>query len=632
VSLVEIRRVAATGAEDAALRRSGLRTLLALVTLVVVTVIAGLAITGPSSATGRAAGLADAGRITAWLLPVSRSMFDLAAIGTVGTLTALAWLVPSGHPAVSRRLRRAVALWAVAWALTATVNLLASVSQVVGVPLFSLPRRTDLLWYGVDLQQSRSLLLVTVVAISLALWIGTVRSRAGLRAWAVAAPASLAPLLASGHAATASNHFLATETLLVHVVSATLWTGGLLALVVHVRAFPGVLPVAVARFSPLALVCVVAVGASGVIGAWTRLGLVPSLWASTYGALLLLKTGALVAIAGLGWVHRRRTIPALVAGSPRAFARFAAGELGLMAVTVGLAVVLARTSPPIAATLRAVPPHATVYPTVDPTLPPLSPITAVFAFRHDALALTTVLVVCGLVVAWARATVWSTSLPGRRVRLVAGLVVTVWALVGGPAAYSTALLSAQVTQLLVLGLVAPPLLVSGLPRWAQRVVVARLRAGRLAPLLRPAHALLVLLVVLAVALQTPALELSLGSELAHLALSVAPLLAGLLAVLSLERVSGQEPSRVPISLLVLAGLLAWYGVRMWSTPTPVAGGWYQDLGLWWSDPTADQRLAGVLLVGAAVSLVVGWTVALRRSWPVPPARPGHLRRPWDARS
>jgi putative copper resistance protein D len=493
------------------------------------------------------------------------------------------------------------------------VYLLASVSQVVGIPLGSLPRRTDLLWYGVDLPQGRSMLLVVVVAVSLALWIGTVHSRVGLRAWAVAAPASLAPLLSTGHAATASNHFLATETLLVHVLAVTLWTGGLLALVVHLRTFPDVLPVAVARFSRLALVCLVAVGASGLLGAWTRLGLVVSVWESAYGALLLLKICALVLVAGLGWAHRRHAVPALAAGRPRAFARFAAAELGLMAVTLGLAVVLARTSPPIAATLRAVPPHATVYPTVDPALQPLTPVTALTAFRHDALTVTAVLFACGLLLAWARTHVWSASSPARRARLVAGTVVTLWALVGGPAAYSTSLLSAQVVQLLVLGLLAPPLLASGLPADAREAMRARLRSGRLRSLVRPAHAVLTLLVVLAVALQTPALELSLRGDGTHLALSLAPLLAGLLVMLSREHDPCQDGSRVPTLMLVLAGVLAWYGVRMWSSATPVAGGWYHDLGLWWSDPMTDQRVAGLVVVSAAVATAVGWTAALRRS-------------------
>ena len=613
-------------------RWSGARTLAGLLTLVVVAVVSGLVLTGGATATGASAGIADAGPVTSWLLPGSRGMFDVAAIGTVGSLTALAWLLPADHEAAAQRLRRAVAIWASVWAVAATVNLLASVSEVVGVPIVSLPGRTDLLWYGVDLPQGRALLLVVVVAVSLAVWIGAVRSRTGLRASAVAAPASMAPLLATGHAATASNHVLATETLVVHVVAVTLWTGGLLALVVHLRPVPGVLPVAVARFGRLALVCLLLVGTSGLAGAWTRLGLVASLWESAYGALLLLKTAALLLVAWCGWCHRRRTIPALAAGRPRAFARLAAVELGLMAATLGLAVVLARTSPPIAASLRAVPLHATVYPTVDPTLAALSPVSVLTEFRHDALTLTAVLVGCGLLLAWGRTGIWTASTASRRLRLAAGIAVMLWALVGGLAAYSTVLVSAQVSQLLVLGLLAPPLLVSGIPPHARRALVALLWSGRVRPPTRPTHAVLVLLAVLAVALQSPALELSLRSEVAHLLLTLCPLVSGLLAVLSLERTSGWDQSRAEATLLVLAAVLAWYGVRIWLPETTFAGGWYDDLGLWWSDPGTDRWVAGVILVGSAAATAVGWTAVLRRRVPARRAPRARRRRPWGGRS
>ncbi len=412
MTLLQQRRPAAAGART---DPAGLRVLGLVLTAVVVTVVAGLAVTGGGAATGRAAGLADAGPLTARLLPVSRSLFDLTAIGAIGTVTALAWLVPDNAVAQAR-LRRAAAGWAWLWAAAGTTYLLASVSQVVGMPVADLPRHTALLWYGVDLPQGRAMVLVVVGASALALWIGTVRTRAGARAWAIVAPALLAPLLTTGHAATASNHFLATQALLVHVLAATLWMGGLLALVVHLRPCASVLPVAVTRFSHLALVCCAAVGVSGLAGAWTRLGATPALWTSTYGGLLLLKTVLLVLVGALGWRHRRRSIPALVVGRTGAFARLAVVELALMGVAVGLAVVLARTAPPIAASLRAVPPHAVAYPTVDPTLAPLGPVTALTAFRHDALMLSAVLVACGLFLAWA----WRARVGGLVARSSAG--------------------------------------------------------------------------------------------------------------------------------------------------------------------------------------------------------------------
>lgn len=605
------------------LARPRLRPVLALISVVLLTILTGLALTADSTATGRASGLSDAGALTARLLPASRGIFDLGAVGTVGVLVALAWLVPAGHDGVDRRLRRAAAGWAWLWAAASGAMLLAGVSQVVGVPLLDLADDTDLLWYGVDLPQGRATLLVAVAALTHALWISTVRTRTGYRAWAVAMTAVMGPLLATGHAATASNHFLATQVLLVHVISVTLWAGGLLALVVHVpraaraAAQPtDLLPTAVARFSRLALPCYLAVGTSGLIGAWTRLGLDPAVWASTYGALLLLKVAVLGGCGLLGWAHRRRSLPALAAGQRGAFLKIAGVEVTLMALGIGLAVILGRTSPPIEAVLRAVPPHAAAFPTVDASLPPLTAVSALVEFRPDALVLTVVLAATGLLAAWLRSGAGRGLGAGRPVLLAAALVLLAWSLVGALGAYATSLLSAQVAQLVVLGLVVPALLVAGLPAAPRAALAARLRAGRLGVLMHPTHALLLLLGLLTATLHTPVLDVALRSEEGHLLLGVAMLAAGLVFSLALA-IAGTPvaPSAMAGPLLVLALAVGWYGVLLHAATTPYADGWFDELDLWWADAAADQRLAGLLLIATAGGLLVAATAARRTPTP-----------------
>jgi putative copper resistance protein D len=53
--------------------------------------------------------------------------------------------------------------------------------------------------------------------------------------------------------------------LAVHLAAAAIWVGGLLALVIHLRPFPEQLQGAVRRFSAAALLCVIAIGLSGVV-------------------------------------------------------------------------------------------------------------------------------------------------------------------------------------------------------------------------------------------------------------------------------------------------------------------------------------------------------------------------------
>ncbi len=70
------------------------------------------------------------------------------------------------------------------------------------------------------------------------------------------------------------------SALVVHVVAVSLWTGGLLGLVLHVRAEPTLLPGAVARFSPLALGAYLALAGSGLIAVAERLGASGAAWTS----------------------------------------------------------------------------------------------------------------------------------------------------------------------------------------------------------------------------------------------------------------------------------------------------------------------------------------------------------------
>jgi putative copper resistance protein D len=154
--------------------------------------------------------------------------------------------------------------------------------------------------------------------------------------------AALVPPLRTGHAATAADHDLAVVATSVHVVAVVLWVGGLGALIAQ-RQAPS-LALAVPRFSALALLCFVAVAASGSVATWTRLPVLSDLWTTAYGGLLLAKAVLLLALGGAGWLHRRRTLAPVARGEHGAFARLAAAEVGLMAVALGLAVALTRTA------------------------------------------------------------------------------------------------------------------------------------------------------------------------------------------------------------------------------------------------------------------------------------------------
>jgi len=137
----------------------------------------------------------------------------------------------------------------------------------------------------------------------------------------------------------------------VHGIGAGAWTGALAALVAAatglVRQEGGHRRVAklVGRFSPMAMVAVGAIGASGVVTAWLYLGAVADLWTTGYGRVLLFKVVLFLATGAVGAYNWRRLTPRLgdepgtraLLRSARLELALAAGVLLVTAVLVHLA-------------------------------------------------------------------------------------------------------------------------------------------------------------------------------------------------------------------------------------------------------------------------------------------------------
>lgn len=276
-------------------------------------------------------GLPDPGPVPGWGLPLLRLLGRGAALVAVGALLLAV---------LERRGARAgvVAAAAGVWALASGAELLLGLVEVVALPAAQVLQGDLLRYWLTETVQGRGLLAATVLAAVVALAAPVARGAAGAALLLLGALAALVPPLLAGHAAGAGAHRTAQAALVVHVLAAALWVGGLGALALTR------LPAAAARFSPLALGCAVAVAVTGGLSAWLRL----SGWSalgSGYGVLLLAKTGLLVGLVAAGARHRGRTLPALARGDAGAFRRLALAEAGLMAVVVGLAVALSRTPP-----------------------------------------------------------------------------------------------------------------------------------------------------------------------------------------------------------------------------------------------------------------------------------------------
>ncbi|HUH80258.1 MAG TPA: CopD family protein [Solirubrobacteraceae bacterium] len=189
-------------------------------------------------------------------------------------------------------------------------------------------------------------------------------------------------LALAGHASIQSptGVFFPSEAL--HVLAASVWVGGiaclLLALPAATRSLEGgertrLLFGALHRFSPLALAAVVAIAATGAIQAYIDARTLHGLLHTTYGALIIAKTVLLGGLVVIGWVNRRRLIPALqriaaAATEPGGVGvlarRTLRGELVLMMCVFGVTAALVTYAPPIDAASGPFSTNTTIGPAV----------------------------------------------------------------------------------------------------------------------------------------------------------------------------------------------------------------------------------------------------------------------------
>lgn len=294
------------------------------------------------------AGIPDPGLVTGWGLPVLNLAEDLLAVAVLGHLLVAAALPQRGKhlSGPARRMMPVIAALATGWWVAVLLRSLLEVSDQVAEPLPGALRGGTLTSYVTDLPAGRATLAVLCLTLPIALFASTVSSSRGARALLLVGLAALIPPATSGHAAGGDRPSLSVLSLAVHIVAVTVWVGGLAVLVVQWKALGPVAPSIVPRLSRLALACFVLVAASGTANALLHVPFT-RLIDSSYGALIGAKIVALLLLGTIGFAHRRRAIPNLHSADRQVFLRLAVVEVVVMAVTIGLAVALSRTPPPL---------------------------------------------------------------------------------------------------------------------------------------------------------------------------------------------------------------------------------------------------------------------------------------------
>lgn len=597
--------------------------------------IGALSLAGALTATG----LPDPGPATTLGLPFVRAAGEVAAVLAVGSFLFAAFLVPPQSSGVLDAAGyRALRLGTVAsgvWAVCAALLVPLTISDVSGHPLTDHLNPVTI-WSLAGLITTASAwrwtaflaAAVTLASLSVLRWSWTPLLLAG-------SLVTLIPLGLTGHSSAGGSHDLATNSLLIHLVAAGLWAGGLLALLAHALRNGDHTGLAARRFSMIAVWCWAAMALSGLMNALVRV-LPSDLLTSGYGRLVVAKFVALCALGVLGWRQRRSAVAALQAEPEArgALVRLALIEAAVFGLTFGVAVGLGRTAPPPPPIRLPSIPEAEIGYDFDgpPTVARI-----LFDWRFDLIFGTAAIVLAALYVAAVlrlrrRGDHWP---PGRTLAWLLGCLALLFVTSSGVGRYMPAMFSMHMVAHMGLSMLVPILLVLGGPvSLALRALPA---AGRDNPpgmrewLLAALHSRLsrfltnpVVATFLFVAgfyglYLSSLFDAAVSSHAGHLAMNVHFLLSGYLFYWI---VIGVDPTPRPIPPLAKVAVVfaslplhAFFGVVLMGTRTVLGAAYYRSLGLsWHTDLLGDQRLGGgiawaageVPLVIVMIALLVQW--------------------------
>lgn len=407
-------------------------------------------------------GLPDPGAVTRWGLPLARGLRDGSASLTIGLLLIAAVALPPARPERAgvlegprHRAARLAAAVGFVWVACGVGMVVLTYSDVAGVRVTSGTGLGGVASFVTDFDLGRALAASTALSLATTV-LALVARRPSMLGWATAvAMCSLLPLALTGHAASAAHHGLAADAQAVHLVSVSVWVGGLAGLLLLRRRLGPSLPVVVRRYSALAGFAYPLVALSGVGSALAQLDAWSGL-ASPYGVLLSAKALALLFLGAAGGVHRRWLLPRLDdanRSARAAFARLAAVEVGLMSVTLGVAAALSVTPHP--------PEHDGA------AFPPMFPegLGAMTHWRLDTLWVPTALAaIGGYALAVRRLRGRPVKWPvARTLTWTAGWSVMVVVTSAGPVADGRSPLSPYGAQLLAIAVGVPLLLALGMP-------------------------------------------------------------------------------------------------------------------------------------------------------------------------
>ncbi|GAA1601253.1 cytochrome c oxidase assembly protein [Leucobacter chromiireducens subsp. chromiireducens] len=587
--------------------------------------------------------LADPGTFIRFAVPTARTIVNVAMAGLIGSVVMAVWALASEKPETRVALDLAAG--------SAAVLTVASAATLIFtyVDLSGLPFSGDstfgagLAQFVTEIELGQLWLIELLLAAATTVLAFAIRGRRLTLLVLVAALVTALPLAQQGHAAGASGHAQAVNSLLVHLVGAAVWLGGLLTLIfVAFVVDRKRLALLTSRYSTLALFAFIGVSASGVVSAWLRVGTLDALFGTGYGKLVILKTVSLVGLGIFGAIHRSWLIPR-IASSDRGrgvFAWFVIAELAVMGVASGVAGALGRTATPVSFE-PARDGGSKVSPaewlTGDPLPPELTPMSYLTEWKFDlAWALVCVfglaLYLAGVIRLARRGDRWPI---GRTIPWILGIAFLFYTTNGALNAYEQYLFSTHMLGHMALTMLIPLLLVLGAPvtlalratekrhdgSWGGREwIMWAVQTPYSKFITHPAVAAVVFAGSLWVFYFTPIARWAASEHLGHQWMIIHFLISGYLFSLSMIGID-PVPYRFPyplrlVTLFATMASHAFFGVTIMTGDALMLADWYGAMGrTWGATPLEDQSTGGGIAwgIGELPTLALALVVAVQWS-------------------
>ncbi len=598
--------------------------------------------------------LNDPGSVVRFGLPAAKFVFNTAMSLTVGALMFAVLILPRTEGRRNRRktktdeAARLDPLWtkaltiaeysSVAWTLSAVAVLVFSFVDTVGAQAY-LDFSNQLGVFVTQIAYGQLwVLIVVLIAVASTLCFGT-RSHLGIAVAGVLGVGVMIPLALMGHSAEASGHTQAVNSLGLHIFGATIWMGGLfvIALLGAGLARSNNLQAVIRRYSTAALIAFCLIVFSGVVNALLRVHSLDDLM-TPYGEVIIAKVFATVLLGLVGFWHRRFVIARLgtAASATMEFWRLITVEFIIFGATMGLAVALARSQPPVSQEPVGNPTPAEIL-TGDP-LPPAPNFARYFSeWSIDPLwiaiaAGTSIAYIVGFINLRRRGDRWPVL---RLISWLVGMAFLVYVTSAGPRVYGEVQFSAHMIEHMLLVMVVPLPMVLGAPitmlmratkarqdgsvgvrewvLWLVHTPYLRFFANPIVASVNFAGSLVVFYYS---GIMFYALDTHIGHELmiAHF-LGAGYMFGSVLIGIDPGVRRPVYPMRL-VMLLVTMAFHAFFGISIMSSNVLIAGDWFGNIGADWGYTAIEnQQLGGAIAwgIGEIPTLFVAIMVGLQWS-------------------